>query len=153
MHVRRVAPPLVLGCLGLTWLVSCAGHRHPEPAGETLGNARRAHCADTAVLEIAGRPAYRACSVDSPVYLRPDSPRAGVSPALRSGFRGGRVLARFVVDETGRVEPGTAEILASSDTSLTRAVWTVLPALRFTPAERDGRPVRQQVSVPFEFSP
>jgi TonB family protein len=147
MLARRVVPV----CFSLAWLVGCAGGRAPETSTARLGNTRYPNCPDTAVLEIAGRPAYRPCSVDRPVLLRPDSPRPRLPPSASGSIQGARVLAEFVVDEQGRVEPGTAEILASPDSSLTQAVWAVLPELRFTPAERDGRRVRQQVSVPFEF--
>jgi|SRR5690349_20754225 len=147
--LERVSAVLLFSALALN---ACASSRAAETAHPQIGNARSPNCPDTAVLNIGGRPAYRPCSVDRPVYLRQDSPRPQVPASAPRGLKNARVMVEFVVDESGKVELQTARIVVSADPSLSDAVRAVLPDLRFTPAERDGQHVRQQVDVPFDFS-
>jgi TonB family protein len=72
--------------------------------------------------------------------------------SLRQAQSGGTVLAQFVVDTVGRVD-GNAPItiLASTSELLSASVREALPAMRFVPAEVDGRKVKQLAQVPFEF--
>jgi hypothetical protein len=52
----------------------------------------------------------------------------------------------LVVDEDGRVDPATLAVVPADDAALLEAVRPALLALRFQPAVRLGRPVRNQVS-------
>jgi len=70
---------------------------------------------------------------------------------LRAANREGEVLAQFVVDSRGEVEPSTFKVVKSSDPAFTAAVRAALPTMRFTPALVDGRPVKQLVQQPFAF--
>ena len=70
---------------------------------------------------------------------------------LRSANVEGEVLAQFVVDREGRVEPGTFKVLKSSNDLFTQAVQTALPDMRFYPAEVRGVRVKQLVQQPFTF--
>jgi protein TonB len=71
--------------------------------------------------------------------------------ALRGAGVEGRVVARFVVDTAGRVEPGSVQIVSAAHPAFAEAVRRTLPALRFRAAEAGGRRVRQLVDMPFDF--
>jgi TonB family protein len=64
----------------------------------------------------------------------------------------GRVLLSFYIGTDGRAERSTIEVLHATTRGFLDAVLLALPTLRFHPAEREGRPVRQQVMMPFQFS-
>jgi hypothetical protein len=55
----------------------------------------------------------------------------------------------FVVDTTGRVEVPSAKLVSSTHALDTQAVCAILPALRFTPAALEGRPVRMWYQMEF----
>jgi protein TonB len=63
----------------------------------------------------------------------------------------GSVLAQFVVNESGRVEPGTLKILSSSNAAFTNAVKEALPRMKFSAAQIGGKKVQQLVQMPFQF--
>ena len=71
---------------------------------------------------------------------------------LKSANVEGEVLAQFVVDTTGRYEPGSFKVLKSSHELFTSAVKTALGRMKFYPAEVGGRKVKQLVQQPFTFS-
>jgi TonB family protein len=72
-------------------------------------------------------------------------------PLFAAGIHG-LVIAEFVVDTAGRVEDGTVGIVSSTAPLFTEAVRVALQSASFVPAVRNGRPVRQLVQQPFEFS-
>lgn len=72
--------------------------------------------------------------------------------SLRTANVQGVVLAQFVVDERGEVEPGTFRALQSDHPLFSNAVERALPAMRFSAAEIAGTKVRQLVQQPFTFS-
>jgi len=100
----------------------------------------------------AGGGTYDARGVEVEAALRPGAPVPRYPESLRSERIEGRVVARFVVDTTGRVEPASVRIVASEHPLFTSAVRATLPSLRFTPARAHGAKVRQLVELPFEFS-
>ena len=63
----------------------------------------------------------------------------------------GQVLAQFVVNESGRYEPGTLKILNSSNPAFTAAVKEALPRMKFSAAQIGGKKVQQLVQMPFQF--
>jgi TonB family protein len=65
----------------------------------------------------------------------------------------GHVVAEFLVDAKGRVDPRTVRINSSTDEAFSQAVLDVLPQLRFLPAERDGVKTEEWVAMPFRFAP
>ncbi len=73
-------------------------------------------------------------------------------PSLYASHVRGTVIAEFVVDTVGRVEPGTFAIVASSHPLFTEAVRQGVKVANFKPAIRAGKPVRQVVHQPFEFT-
>ncbi|MEP7001291.1 MAG: M56 family metallopeptidase [bacterium] len=71
---------------------------------------------------------------------------------LRHANVEGEVLATFVVDTSGAYLPGSLMVLKSSHELFTEAVKNALPNMRFTPAEVQGKRVRQVMQQPFTFS-
>jgi len=63
----------------------------------------------------------------------------------------GMVHAIYVVDTLGRVDMTTIEVLKSDDSLFTKSVRTALGEMRFRPAKRAGKPVRQKVEQKFRF--
>ena len=71
---------------------------------------------------------------------------------LRSANVEGEVLAQFVVDSEGKVEPHTFKVLKTSHELFTAAVRSCLPSMKFLAAEVGGRKVKQLVQQPFQFA-
>jgi TonB family protein len=63
----------------------------------------------------------------------------------------GTVQATYVVDTIGRVDTTTIQVLRSDDPRFTESVRTALAQMRFRPARRGGRIVRQLVQQQFRF--
>jgi TonB family protein len=63
----------------------------------------------------------------------------------------GMVQAIYVVDITGRVDTTTIQVVQSDDPRFTESVRTALSQMRFRPARRGGKTVRQQVEQQFRF--
>jgi hypothetical protein len=63
----------------------------------------------------------------------------------------GVVQATYVVDTTGLVDTTTIEVLHSDDPRFTASVRTALGGMRFRPARRAGKAVRQLVGQQFRF--
>ena len=72
-------------------------------------------------------------------------------PRLSALGKEGRVQATFVVDTTGLVDVTSVQVLASDDPEFSESVRTALGEMRFHPATRHGRPVRQLVEQWFNF--
>jgi len=70
---------------------------------------------------------------------------------LRSAGVEGEVLVQFVVDTTGRVEMESYKLIRSSHDLFDISVHRALQMMLFTPAEVQGRKVRQLVQQPFVF--
>jgi len=70
---------------------------------------------------------------------------------LKSAGVEGEVLAQFVVNESGRYESGTLNILKSSNPAFTAAVKDALPRMKFSAAQIGGKKVQQLVQMPFQF--
>ena len=63
----------------------------------------------------------------------------------------GEVRASYVVDTTGRVDTTTIQVVQSDDPRFSESVRTALGLMRFRPARRGGKTVRQLVEQPFRF--
>jgi TonB family protein len=110
---------------------------------------------DPAELEamIASLGVFTAERVDQPVVLDSTSlPAIEYPPALRATGTSGVVTVEFVVDTAGRAEPEYFGVVSTTDPLFTAAVREALGGLRFRPALLRGRPVRQVVRLPFEFT-
>jgi periplasmic protein TonB len=69
----------------------------------------------------------------------------------RSSGIEGEVQAQFVVNENGRVEPGTFKVLNSPNAAFTAAVKAALGGMRFRPAKIGDTKVSQVVQQSFKF--
>lgn len=78
-----------------------------------------------------------------------DSPE--YPPSLKDAGVEGSVTVQFVVNESGRVEPGTIKVLDSSNPAFTAAVKEALPRMKFSAAQIGGKKVQQLVQMPFQF--
>ncbi len=70
---------------------------------------------------------------------------------LRSSSVEGEVQTQFVVNEQGRVEPGTFKVLNSPNEAFTQAVRHALSGMRFRAAQIGGQKVPQLVRQAFVF--
>jgi periplasmic protein TonB len=95
---------------------------------------------------------YFEFQVEKPVVPAPGSVQPRYPDMLRQAGVEGEVLAQFVVDTTGRAEPGSLKILKSSHDMFVQSVKNALPQMKFIPAEVGGRKVKQLVQQPFSFS-
>jgi protein TonB len=76
-----------------------------------------------------------------------------VYPAeLKAAGIEGEVVAQFVVNADGTVDPGTFKVLRATDSRFVAAVKNLLSTMKFDPAVVDGRSVRQLQQMPFTFS-
>jgi protein TonB len=95
---------------------------------------------------------YFEFQVEKPVVGAPNSAQPRYPEILKSASVEGEVMAQFVVDTSGRAEPGSFKVLKSSHELFTSAVREALPRMRFLPAEVGGRKVKQLVQQPFQFA-
>jgi len=93
---------------------------------------------------------YMEFQVEKPVQrIGGDAPE--YPPSLKDQGVEGQVLAQFVVNESGRYEPGTLKIMSSSNPAFTAAVKEALPRIKFSAAQIGGKKVQQLVQMPFQF--
>ncbi|MGB9589312.1 MAG: TonB family protein [Candidatus Hydrothermia bacterium] len=78
--------------------------------------------------------------------VRPDYPPV----AMQAGIEG-RVVVQVVVDENGRVIPGTERILASTNDVFNEPALTAARACIFRPGQMGDRAVKVRVNIPFAF--
>lgn len=90
--------------------------------------------------------------VENPATMAVGTSGPSYPPALRATKREGSVLVQFVVNIDGTAEMSTLRVLKSDDDGFSDAVRAALATMRFTPARISGRPVRQLVQQPFQFS-
>jgi TonB family protein len=95
---------------------------------------------------------FRADQVEKQVSLIAESASARYPEVLRIAGVEGRVVARFVVDEEGRVEEGTVKLVVSDNPLFDEAVRSALARMRFAPAQIAGKKVQQLVEMPFVFA-
>lgn len=94
---------------------------------------------------------YYEYQVEKPAQAASGNPSPRYPEVLKSSGVEGKVMAQFVVLETGRADMDTFKILSSDNDLFSSAVKNVLPQMRFLPAEIGGKKVRQLVQLPFEF--
>jgi hypothetical protein len=118
---------------------------------DSLRVAEGEYLAREFLVELVPR-AFFEFQVTKPVVPVAGSPYPSFPIDLRRAGVSGCVLAQFVVDTMGRADRGTLKLLAYSDREFVQSIWDVLPRMRFSPAELDGRKVRQLVQQPFTFT-
>jgi protein TonB len=88
---------------------------------------------------------------DIAIQLRdPVSPRYP-EPLRRAGVEG-NVVARFVVDTTGRIDMSAIEILSSDHALFSASVREALARMRFSPSMVGERKVKALAVMPFRFT-
>ena len=101
---------------------------------------------------LAARAVYTSDQVDSPARLTPASAAPVYPDSLWHAAVAGRVVAEFIVDAEGSIEPGSLRIVSSTHPYFTSAVKAALGDAAFTPARLGGQAVRQIVQLPFVFA-
>jgi protein TonB len=96
--------------------------------------------------------AFSAGEVDRPVAMLPRSPLPRYPDMLRSSRLEGGVRVMFIVDADGKVEMNSVRFVEATHPLFAEAVRSVLPRMRFRPAQAGNRRVRQLVEIPFGFT-
>ena len=94
---------------------------------------------------------FTVLEVDQMVERYEDSAAPVYPPELSAAGTEGQVQATYVVDTTGRVDTTTIQVMQSDDPRFTESVRTALGGMRFRPAKRGGKTVRQLVQQRFRF--
>lgn len=81
----------------------------------------------------------------------PGNPAPAYPAVERALGMDGYVLMQLVVNDEGRVEPGTVEILQATSNPFMHSAVAMLDSLRFTPARVGGCPVPQVFQMPVRF--
>jgi TonB family protein len=118
----------------LTSPASNPGTRRPEPG-------------DTPLL-LMRLPARRVTQA-----VAPDGRKAPEYPnSMRRARIEGRTVLHLVVDETGKVDLSTIDVVQTPALDFVRAILEVLPSHHFKPLIVEGCPVPTIVSMPFDFN-
>jgi hypothetical protein len=88
---------------------------------------------------------FRACAVDQEARPLNDQQVTTDFRPTRAGCL--RTEVEFVVDTSGRPETKTVRTLRATDHGFGQAVIAVIPRLEYSPAQINGRPVRQIVTL------
>jgi TonB family protein len=113
-----------------------------------LGGADPAIGLDDAALATA--ELLTAASVDDPVGVI-EQPAPRYPPALERAGIAGRVELEYVVDTTGRAEPGSLRTVVSTHPAFEAAAHATVLASRYKPARLRGSVVRQLVRQTLKF--
>ena len=89
--------------------------------------------------------------IEQQASQRSDSPHPYYPRELWRAGTDGAANFQFVVDTTGRVDPRTIQLLASTDFRFAIVCRKALLDMLYTPARIDGRKVRELVEQPFNF--
>lgn len=100
---------------------------------------------------IAAKSIYTADDVDQAARAEPGGMRVEYPQLLRAMNVRGSIVAEFIVDTNGVVEPESFSVVMASDRRFADAVRRALQQARFRPAERGGRKVRQLIRQRYEF--
>jgi periplasmic protein TonB len=95
---------------------------------------------------------YFEFQVEKQVAPASGNPAPRYPDMLRSANIEGEVIAQFVVNQDGAADMSTFKVLKSSHDQFTAAVKSVLPRMKFLPAEVGGQKVKQLVQMPFVFA-
>jgi hypothetical protein len=90
-------------------------------------------------------PVYRDCEVDRAARRRGGEPRLSMTSVATAGLREGCYFAEleFIIDTTGAIETASVKVTRSEMRELLEATRESMNQLRFEPAMKDGKPVRQ----------
>lgn len=99
---------------------------------------------------------YSPSELDSPAKLSSQEMTARLlarsyPAALQRAGVTGTVQVQFVVDQTGKVDPATIQVLSSTVPALAEAAKGVVPEIRFKPGQLNGQPVKSVVLLPIVY--
>ncbi|MBA3672183.1 MAG: energy transducer TonB [Gemmatimonadaceae bacterium] len=125
----------------------------PRPSTALPGGAQsgRDQQSAGAEAEVSYDSVYSVLQVEESVMRTERSAAPAYPEDLRKESREGRVLVRYVVDTTGRVDSSSIQVIGASHEAFARSVREALPQMRFTAASIGGKHVRQLVEQPFDF--
>ena len=128
--------------------------RDDSVAGRIEGNNGRCRWGDVYFGQYRSdaERVYFEFQVERPAKRLADSVVLHYPDMLRSARMSGDLLVQFVVDTSGRALPETFKVIKSTHELFTQSVRSALPNMRFAPATIGGKPVRQLVQMPFQFS-
>ena len=139
-RLTAVAAPLVAaGALAFACSVHPEATTAPRPSGPTRATT-------------SAEGGYFEFQVEKRAVPLPGSAPPRYPDELRKARIEGEVVAEFVVDTSGRVDPTTFKVLRSSHSLFTETVRTGLANMKFSPAEVGGRKVKELIEMPFNFS-
>jgi hypothetical protein len=101
---------------------------------------------------LARGPVYRDCAVDVRAVQLNNVPLDYRPTTVPRGTRCYEAQLLFVVDTRGVPEVETARVVRASDSGLSEALLRTLPQWRYRPAQKDGVPVRQIVTMRREIA-
>lgn len=123
-----------------------AGEPQPQSAGELPSRLAALQPAPEPLIQVPVDPVYYTAR-ELDVYPMP----LDALPAVHSS-EGGRIRALASIDETGTVS--RAELFeADQHSMMAKQAVTMLQAVRFTPAQKGGLPVRSRVLIELEVRP
>ena len=124
-----------------------------SPAGYRAAKSERGMVAAADVDTTAGAArVYQASEVDA--MIKPRGLLARPSWPVDAPLAKRRVVFRYVVDTTGRVDLSTVRSeTPRTDSLFVESIRYVADTWRFTPARKSGRPVRVEVRQVLEFVP
>ena len=133
--------------------------RDDSAAASIDGNVGRCRRGDVYVGRVSSRATapdaehvFFEFQVEHPARRLPDGVTLRYPDMLRASRTNGEVLAQFVVDTSGHPVPETFKVLTTTHVLFAQSVKDALPDMRFSPATIAGRPVRQLVQAPFNFT-
>jgi TonB family protein len=94
---------------------------------------------------------YQVIDVDSSAVRDPASSAPIYPEHLQRRGIEGWVVARFVIDTLGAIEPNSVVIVSTTSSTFRQAVLEAIPTMRYRPAQRQGRAVRQEAEQLFRF--
>lgn len=71
--------------------------------------------------------------------------------ALQRAGVTGTVQVQFVVDQTGKVDPTTVQVVGQANADLAAAAKGVVPEIKFKPGQLNGQPVKSVVLLPIVY--
>jgi len=95
---------------------------------------------------------YFEFQVEKPAEMLHDSSKPKYPSVLESLGIAGEFQAQFVVNSSGKADMDSFKVLKSTNELFTQAVKSVLPRMRFSPAQIGGKPVNQLVQQSFQFA-
>lgn len=122
------------------------------PFAFSLGESPAAKQASVSPMPTNSEKPYFDFQVEHPAQLRPGAKGPRYPDDLRTAKIEGSVLVQFVVGTDGVPDMATFKAVKFEHQGFVDAVRAALADMRFEPAKVGGKPVKQLMQSPFEFS-